>query len=176
MTRVTGETEVLAYATGSPADLSKRGWRILLWVGAIHLLVLLVPAALSVRGFVFMGEFLRDARVYNWFVMGMLGLSVGLPVMILANSLAVAGYAAGLNGRSPRRWFLIYVPTQIVLMLIMYGLAVAMAAASPYQVTPNSSMGMHKYTAAMMPVGYIVINLPLLLLLFPRIRRSCFTR
>jgi hypothetical protein len=174
VTQTTEPPSLLAYATGTPPELSSRGWRKLFWTGAIHLLAMVTLTVFGSFGIAALVRFFRDIPIYNWFVIGMLIHNGSLLVMILANGIAVAGYAAGVNQKSPRRWFLIYVPTQLGLMLVQYGLTIALALGSPYQLTPSSSIGMSMFGVFVMPGAYALINLPLFLLLFPRIRRACF--
>lgn len=168
------EPNLLTYAAGANAGLSCRGWHILFWVGAIHLVAVLLLAALSVPSFLRMWEFLRAGTFRHWFPLAMLINNAEVPVMALANGLAVAGYWSGLRGQSPARWFRIYVPTQLALMVLFFGITVAMLIHGPYQVTPSSMVGATPIAFAVMPVAFVVMNLPLVLLLIPKIRRSCF--
>jgi len=166
--------KVLTYATGSPSAVSPRGWRILLWVGGVHLAAMLLVIVFHVRNLVSFAHFIHGAPVYNWYVIALIVSMTAVPAMLLANALAVAGYAAGVNGRSPRRWFLIYVPVQLSLMALLQGIITAQAIAGPYQLTPNSSIGTHWLGAVLLPFAFALINLPAFLLLFRKIRRGCF--
>ena len=127
-----------------------------------------------VRSLVSLADFLRDAPVYNWYVISLIVSMAAVPAMLLANGLAVAGYAAGVRGRSPRRWFLVYVPVQLSLMALIQGIITAQAIAGPYQLTPSSSIGTHWLGAVLLPSAFVLINLPAFLLLFRKIRRGCF--
>jgi hypothetical protein len=176
MTQTAGETQVLTYATTAPGALTRRGWQSLFWVGLIHLLAALVAVGFASRGVFVLLEFLRDVPVYNWFAIGLLVHSATVPVMVLVNILAVFGYATGLGGRSPRKWFLIYVPTQLAIILLQDTILIVLASNSPYQVKPGASIGTHWIAVALMPVMHAVFMLPLFLLLFPKIRRACFAR
>ena len=170
------ESNTLAYATGAPPELTRRAWRILLWLSAIHLLALLSLIGVTMRAMVSLFEFLRGASVLDWYVIGTIVHNGAGTVMMLVNALAVAGYAVALRGRSPRKWFLIYVPTQLALMLTVYALTIALALGSPHQVTPSSSMGMGRIAIVSAPVAFVIVALPLFLMLFPRIRRACLGR
>jgi hypothetical protein len=166
--------KVLTYATGTPSTLSPRGWRILLWVGGVHLAAMLVVIVFHVRNLVSFAHFIHGAPLHNWYVIALIVSMAAVPAMLLANALAVAGYTAGLKGRSPRRWFLIYVPVQLALMALLQGIITAQAIAGPYQLTPNSSVGTHWLGAVLLPLAFSLINLPAFLLLFGKIRRACF--
>ena len=166
--------KVLTYATGAQSTLSPRGWRILLWVGGVHLAAMVVVIVFHVRSLVSFAHFMQGAPIYNWYVIALIVSMAAVPAMLLGNALAVAGYAAGVQGRSPRRWFLIYVPSQLSLMALQQGIITAQAIAGPYQLTPNSSIGTHWLGALLLPFAFALINLPAFLLLFPRIRRACF--
>ena len=174
MTQLASEPGPLAYATGVRAAVSARAWRVLLWVGIAHLAAVLVLLAASVPAQVQLAGFFRNEPTFDWFVMGMLAEVVSVHVMMLGNALAVAGYWAGSRGRSPRRWFLIYVPTQLSLMLLLWLIVVVLAAASPHALSPSSSVGVSYVPAVVLPFAYVVLNLPLSLLLIRNIRRACF--
>ena len=164
----------LPYATGAPSSLSRRGWKALFWVGTIHFGAFLGMLALSARGVLSLFEFLRGQAVLDWYVIALLIQQFGIPVMGFVNLLAVAGYATAMRGASPRTWFVIYLPTQMGLMLIQYAVAIALVAGSPHQMGPNSSLGTSRWILVGQPIAFIVLGLPLVLLLFPRIRRGCF--
>ena len=104
----------------------------------------------------------------------MLVNSAEIPVMALTNALAVAGYWAGLQRRSAARWCRIYVPTELSLMALLFGTTTAMLLHGQYNVTPTSTVGTSPMALLVMPTAFTVMNLPLVLLLFPQIRRACF--
>ena len=189
------ETSPLTYATGpAVAHLSQRGWQILFWVGVAHLLILLgvLGATWASGGLVATFEFARELPRDQLFPLAFLiNLGVG-PMMILANVLAVRGYWAGTRRKSPRRWFLIYAPVQIALVLLHWALFGYLAAASPYNYTPSASVPRAVATAPnallgtatlaievtglyVLPPFHALLALPLALLLIPRIRRACFS-
>jgi hypothetical protein len=165
---------VLTYATGVRGVLSPRGWRVLFGLGAVHLAAALVLLASSVPSLLRLAELIQEAPRGDWFVRGMLAQTMGLFVMVFVNGLAVAGYWIGSRGGSPRRWFLIYVPTQLSLIVLLYAVAIALTAASPHQISPTSSVGVSWINLLIWPAASVVLNLPLFLLLFRRIRRACF--
>jgi hypothetical protein len=176
MSQAAGDARVLPYSSFEGNSFAARHWRRLLWLGAVHLVVMLVLIGVSVPGFLLLAQMLGGQPRGDWFVMALVAQALALLVMMLANGLAVAGYAAAVRGRSPRRWFIVYVPTQLALMTLQYALLIVLAAASPHQPSPTSSIGVSQVGLVVMPVAYVVVNLPLFLLLFPRIRRGCFAR
>jgi len=167
-------TSPLAYATGARPPLSRRAWKALLWVGVAQSAVMVAVLALSARALLSLFEFLRGQPILDWYVTGLLVHHFAVPAMGLTNVLALAGYAAGMRGRSPRPWFLVYVPTQLGFMAIQYAIAIALVAGSPHQVGPNSSVGTGAVRLVQLPVAFAIVGVPLLLLLFPRIRKGCF--
>jgi hypothetical protein len=174
MTQVAGESNLLTYATGTPPELTRRAWKALFWVGIVHFAAFVVMLALTARGVLALFAFLHGQPVLDWYVIALLIQQFGMPVLGMMNLLAVAGYAAGMRGASPRRWFLIYVPTQLGLMVIQYAIAIVLVAGSPHQMGPSSSLGTTGWVLVFLPVGFVVLAVPLVLLLFPKIRRDCF--
>jgi hypothetical protein len=190
------ETSPLTYATGpAVAHLSQRGWQILFWVGAAHLLILLgvLGASWLSGGLVGTYQFARELpRDHPFPLAFLINLGIG-PVMILVNLLAVRGYWAGTRRKSPRRWFLIYTPVQLALVLLHCGLLIYLAAASPYTYTPSrasvppalatapnvllatATLAIEVTGLYLLPPFHAVLALPLALLLIPRIRRACFS-
>jgi hypothetical protein len=172
MSQAAGDARVLPYSSFEASSFPLRRWRQLLWLGVVHLAAMLVLIGVSVPGMLMLvvsGQPLSD-----WFVMAILAQGAALLLMMLANGLAVAGYAAAVRGRSPRRWFLVHAPTQLALMALQYGLLIVLTAASPHWSSPTSSMGVSQVSLIIMPVAYVIVNLPLFLLVFPGIRHACF--
>jgi hypothetical protein len=164
----------LAYASGVRSALARGEWKVLVWFGVIHFAAFATLLALTAPGFLRLWEFLHGQPAFDWYVTGLLAHQLALPVLGLTNLLAVAGYAAGLRGGSPRPWFSVYVPTQLGLMAVSYGISVALVSGSPHAVGPSSSVGTGGLQLVLLPVGFVVVGLPLVLLLVPRIRRGCF--
>ena len=165
----------LVYAKPSLSALSPSSWRVLLWVGVGHLVAVVVLLAVGLRGVLNAVAFVRTLPTHNWFVAGLFVSMLTTPVIVLMNVLAVAGYAAGARGRSPRRWFVIYAPVQAALMLIQSLVTAGMALAGTY--TPpgtTTTVGVKPLGLLLLPLVYAVLGLPLFLLLFRRIRRGCF--
>ena len=174
MSQAVSHTVPITYATGVRGTLSTGGWKALFRVGVVHFAVLVALLVATSKGLLMLVELLRPAADPDWFVLAMVGRTVAIYVMVTANALAVLGYWAGFRGRSPRKWFLVYVPTQLALMLLEFATSVVLVAASPHQVSPTSSVGVSVATVFVLPLAYVVLNLPLFLLVFPRIRRGCF--
>jgi hypothetical protein len=169
------EANVLTYASGMQATLSQRGWRMLFWAGVVHFLGLLLLIAATARGFVSLATFFRQAPLMqDWFMAGMLINNAAVPIMALANGLAIAGYWMGLHGRSPRQWFRIYAPAQLGMMAVHYAISIPLVMASPYKPTPNVVLAVSVWSLLAMPLVHLLIALPLWLLLVPKIRRGCF--
>jgi hypothetical protein len=164
----------LTYATGAHSTLSQRGWRILFWVGLVHFVALVTMLAISFKGMMVLMNVLKGAPVFNWYVIGTLINNFGVPMLVLANALAVMGYWAGLHGRSPRPWFLVYAPVQLGMMLIQYGIMIPLAMHGLYRLTPHSAIGMSRVQLVTMPLAFVLVALPFWLLLIPKIRRACF--
>jgi hypothetical protein len=142
----------------------------------VHLALLVVMLVASGRGMLLLADTLKQGPRDDWFIQALAAQIVCLYVMVLGNALAVAGYRAARRGRPPRPWFMAYVPTQLALMALLLALTTAMAAGSPHQLTPNSSIGTSYFAVAIMVPMFVVLNVPLFLLLFPRIRRGCLAR
>jgi hypothetical protein len=176
MAQAAGEAGVLAYAGDAGASVSPRGWKVLFWVGAAQLAAVVLLMAASSPGMLPLFDMLKGASRSDWFVQSLIAQMIGLYVMVAANALAVAGYWAAWHGRPPRPWFMAYAPTALVLMALLVGLTVVMAANSPHQLTPSSSIGTSYFALVIMVPMFVVLNLPLFLLLFPRIRRGCLAR
>ena len=176
MAQASGEAGVLTYAGDARAQVSARGWRVLFWVGAVHLALLIFLLVASSPGMLPLVDIVQGAPRDDWFVQAMIAQGACMYVMVLVNALAVAGYWAAWRGRPPRPWFMAYVPTQLALMGLLLGLTIAMAAASPHQLTPTSSIGTSYFALVIMVPMFAVLNLPLFLLLLPRIRRGCLAR
>lgn len=168
------EANVLTYASGIHATLSQRGWRVLFWIGVAHFAGLLLLLSATAHGFTSMAAFADRPLMQNWFVMGMLINNAAVPIMALANGLAVAGYWMGLRGGSARPWFRIYAPAQLGMMAIHYAISIPLVIASPHQLTPNTVLAVSESSLLAMPPTHILIALPLWLLLVPKIRRACF--
>jgi hypothetical protein len=192
------QSSTLTYATGERSQLSTRAWSILFWIAAAHLAVFLGLIALAwlQGGLGHIIDFIRDLPRDQVFpVAFLINLLIG-PVVVLANILAVLGYRAGALHRSPRRWFVPYVPLQLSLLALQWGLAIYLVAAGPFvysspppmiaPATAPTSGGVPIVTSAtsvltmeaigliFMPLAQALIAFPLLLLLAPRIRRACF--
>ena len=176
MAQATGEAGVLTYAGDGQTPVTARGWKVLFWVGAVHLASLIVLLVASAPGMLRLVDMVKDAPKDDWFVQTLGAQFLGMYVMVAANALAVAGYWAAWRGRSPRPWFMAYVPTQLALMALLLGATIVMAAASPHQLTPTSSIGTSYAALVFMVPMFAVMNLPLFLLVFPKIRRGCFAR
>ena len=184
------EENPLTYATGpAVAHLSARGWSILFWVGLVHLLLILgVLGASWLSGGLFaMFQFARELPRNQLFPIAFL-INLGIaPMMILVNVLAVRGYWAGTGRKSARRWFLIYTPVQIALVLLHWALITYLAAASPYHYAhataapapapgpTTATLGIEVTGLYWLPPVHAVLALPLTLLVVPRIRRACFS-
>ena len=176
MTQAAGEAGVLTYAGDARAAVSTRGWKVLFWVAAVDLAAMVLLMVGSAPGMKMLVDSMKGAPKDDWFLQAMAAQFVGLYVMVAANALAVKGYWAACHGRPPRPWFIVYVPTQLALMALLLGLTTAMAAGSPHQLTPNSSIGTSYFALVIMVPIFAVLNLPLFLLLVPRIRRGCLAR
>ena len=174
MSQAVGDPRVLPYSTPELSALSPRRWRHLLWLGVAHLVVMVALIGISVPGVLMLVGLLAGEPWRDWFIVGLVAHNASIPIMMLANALAVAGYAAAVRGRSPRRWFLLYVPTELALMALQYGLLLLLTGNSPLQTSRSSSVGVSGIALFIMPAAYVILNLPLFLLLFPRIRRACF--
>ena len=176
MTQAAGEAGVLTYAGGVRAPLSARGWKALFCVGVTHLAVIVSLLVATSKGMLVLIGIVRDAPRDDWFLRLMAGQVAGLYAMVAVNALAVAGYWAAWRRRPPRPWFLAYVPTQLALMGLILGATIVLAAGSPHQLTPTSSIGTSYFALVIMVPMFAVLNLPLFLLLVPRIRRGCLGR
>jgi hypothetical protein len=164
----------LSYAAGVVGVLSGRAWKALLAVGAAHFAAMLVLLAFSSPGVMSLARFIHAGPSYDWFIMGVVGHTVAVPVMALLNGLAVRGYWEGHRGRSPRRWFQTYVPAQLALITTQYCTIIVLAMLSPHRIATGSEIGVSFVAVLATPFAYAVTCLPLTLLAFRRIRRACF--
>jgi hypothetical protein len=174
MSQAAGGARVLPYSSFGANTFAARRWRQLLWLGVVHLAAMVGLIGVSVPGMQALVQTLGGQPRGDWFVMAMLAQAAAMFLMMLVNGLAVAGYATAVRGRSPRRWFLAYAPTQLALMALQYALLIVLVAASPHSSSPTSSIGVSQVSLFIMPVAFVILNLPLFLLLLPRIRRACF--
>lgn len=167
---------VLSYVSG-PGASPPLAWRVAFWLGVTYLLLLGAFLALQAVLLPDLLRLLDGAPLREPFLVALLLREAAPPALAAMNLLPVLGYAAGLRGRSPRRFVLPYAAVQGCLIAALLAATVYIVWHGPLRFT---SGGGTSTTLALGPLRVVVagaasllLSLPLLALLIPRARRAC---